>query len=86
MYDVTDAVVVGSLLITLLRHCDRVAIACQAQLVNVIAPIMTRAAGPAWRQTIFHPFAQASRFASGEVIRVEPRVRRHSTADQTTCP
>ena len=40
-YDVADAVVVGSLLITLLRHADRVGIACQAQLVNVIAPIRT---------------------------------------------
>ncbi len=38
-YSVVDAVVVGSLLITLLRHADRVRIACLAQLVNVIAPI-----------------------------------------------
>jgi alpha-N-arabinofuranosidase len=86
VYDVHDAVVVGSLLITLLRHADRIGIACQAQLVNVIAPIMTRAGGPAWRQTIFHPFAQASRFARGEVLRVEPRVRRHSTADHDDVP
>jgi alpha-N-arabinofuranosidase len=54
---VADAVVVGSLLIALLRHSDRVTAACQAQLVNVIAPIRTEAGGPAWRQTIFHPFA-----------------------------
>lgn len=74
VYDVHDAVVVGSLLITLLRHADRVAIGCQAQLVNVIAPIMTRAGGPAWAQTIFHPFEQAARLARGEVLRVEPRV------------
>ncbi|MDQ3480948.1 MAG: alpha-L-arabinofuranosidase, partial [Actinomycetota bacterium] len=73
-YNVTDAVVVGSLLITLLRHADRVGIACQAQLVNVIAPILTKAGGPAWRQTIFHPFAQAAHLARGEVLRVEPRV------------
>ncbi len=61
-YDVTDAVVVGSLLITLLRHADRVGIACQAQLVNVIAPIRTEppAARPGGRR-IFHPFAQAAR-------------------------
>jgi alpha-N-arabinofuranosidase len=72
-YDVADAVVVGSLLISLLRHADRVGIACQAQLVNVIAPIRTRAGGPAWRQTIFHPFAQAARHARGSVLRVEPR-------------
>jgi len=74
VYDMHDAVVVGSLLISLLRHADRVGIACQAQLVNVIAPIMTRPGGPAWRQTIFHPFAQAARLARGDVLRVEPRV------------
>ncbi len=68
VYDVRDAVVVGSLLITLLRHTDRVAIACQAQLVNVIAPIMTEPGGPAWRQTIFHPFALTARHARGTVL------------------
>jgi alpha-N-arabinofuranosidase len=73
-YDVVDATVVGSLLITLLRHADRVGIACQAQLVNVIAPIRSEPGGPAWRQTIFHPFAQAAALARGEVLRVEPRV------------
>jgi alpha-L-arabinofuranosidase len=74
VYNVADAVLVGSLLITLLRHADRVGIACQAQLVNVIAPIMTRAGGPAWAQTIFHPFEQAARLARGEVLRVETKV------------
>ena len=63
-----DAVVVGSLLITLLRHTDRVAMACQAQLVNVIAPILTEPGGPAWRQTIFHPFALTARHARGTVL------------------
>ncbi|MBO3748411.1 alpha-N-arabinofuranosidase [Streptosporangiaceae bacterium NEAU-GS5] len=71
-YNVMDAVVVGSLLIALLRHADRVRMACQAQLVNVIAPIVAEPGGPAWRQTIFHPFAQAARYGRGEVLRVEP--------------
>jgi alpha-N-arabinofuranosidase len=79
VYDVHDAVVVGGLLISLLRHADRVGIACQAQLVNVIAPIMTEPGGPAWRQTIFHPFAQAARLARGDVLRVEPKVATHPT-------
>jgi alpha-N-arabinofuranosidase len=70
-YNVTDAVVVGNLLISLLRHSDRVAVACQAQLVNVIAPIFTEPGGAAWRQTIFHPFAQTSRHASGNVLRLD---------------
>lgn len=68
VYDVQDAVVVGSLLITLMQHTDRVSMACQAQLVNVIAPIMTAPGGPAWRQTIFHPFALTSRYAHGRVL------------------
>jgi len=71
VYDVDDAVVVGSLLITLLRHADRVKIACQAQLVNVIAPILTEPGGRAWRQTIFHPFALTARHAGNRVLRTE---------------
>jgi alpha-N-arabinofuranosidase len=73
VYTLADAVVVGSLLITLLRHADRVRIACLAQLVNAIAPIMTEPGGPAWRQTIFHPFALTAAYArDGVVLRVEP--------------
>ena len=72
-FSTVDAVVVGSLLLTLLRHADRVGIACQAQLVNIIAPIRTEPGGPAWRQTIFHPFALTARLARGQVLRVEPR-------------
>jgi alpha-N-arabinofuranosidase len=69
VYDVTDAVVVGSLLITLLQHTDRVSMACQAQLVNVIAPIATRPGGASWKQTIFHPFALTAQHARGTVLR-----------------
>jgi alpha-N-arabinofuranosidase len=71
-HTLADALVVGCLLITLLRHADRVKIACLAQLVNVIPPIRTRDGGPAWRQTTFFPFAHASRFGRGTVLRVEP--------------
>jgi alpha-L-arabinofuranosidase len=69
-YSVADAVVVGNLLISLLRHSDRVTVACQAQLVNVIAPIMTVPGGVAWKQTIFHPFALTARYARGVVLDV----------------
>ncbi|MEH0548342.1 alpha-N-arabinofuranosidase [Streptomyces sp. B21-105] len=71
VYTVTDAVVFGSLLIALLRHADRVTAASLAQLVNVIAPIMTEPGGAAWRQTTFYPFAQASAHGRGRVLRVE---------------
>jgi alpha-N-arabinofuranosidase len=70
IYTMEDALLVGSLLITLLRHADRVKIACLAQLVNVIAPIMTVTGGGAWRQTIYYPFLHASRYGRGTALEV----------------
>lgn len=69
-YNVLDAVVFGDLLITLLQHADRVRSASLAQLVNVIAPIMTEPGGPAWRQTTFFPFSITSRLAGERVVQV----------------
>jgi alpha-N-arabinofuranosidase len=86
VYSVTDAVVVGSLLITLLRRCDRVTAACLAQLVNVIAPIMTEPGGPAWRQTTFYPFADAARHGRGNVLRLAVESPSHDTARHGTVP
>ncbi len=69
-YSVLDAVVVGNLLISLLKHADRVRSAALAQLVNVIAPIMTEPGGPAWRQTTYFPFALTSRLSQGTALDV----------------
>ena len=71
-YSLADAVVVGSLLNSLLRHADRVTMACFAQLVNVIAPITTEPGGPAWRQSTFYPMQLAFTHATGDALRVEP--------------
>ena len=70
-YSVVDAVVVGNLLISLLKHADRVTSASLAQLVNVIAPIMTEPGGATWRQTTFFPFAITSRLAVGAALEVK---------------
>ncbi|MNM97480.1 Intracellular exo-alpha-(1-_5)-L-arabinofuranosidase [compost metagenome] len=67
-YTFEDALMVGSMLITLLRHADRVKMACLAQLVNAIAPIMTETGGAAWRQTIFYPYMHASVYGRGSVL------------------
>ncbi|MCI0158012.1 alpha-N-arabinofuranosidase [Leifsonia shinshuensis] len=80
VYSVADAVVFGSLLISLLKHADRVTSASLAQLVNVIAPIMTEPGGPAWRQTTFFPFSITSRLARGEALRIPIESPTHSTA------
>ena len=65
VYNFEDALLAGSILITLLHNADRVKIACLAQLVNVIAPIMTRNGGGCWAQTIYWPFLHASNFGRG---------------------
>jgi len=69
IYNFEDALLLGCLLITLLKNCDRVKIACLAQLVNVIAPIMTEPGGAAWRQATFYPFMQASHYGRGTTLR-----------------
>ena len=69
IYTFEDALVVGCLLMTLQNNCDRVRMACLAQLVNVIAPIMTRTGGGAWAQTIFYSFMLASLHGRGTVLK-----------------
>jgi alpha-N-arabinofuranosidase len=81
VYTMEDALLVGCMLITLLKNADRVKVACLAQLVNVIAPIMTEAGGGVWRQTIFYPFAQMSKYGRGMVLRGEIVCDRYDTKD-----
>ncbi len=66
-YDFADALLVGSMLITLLRHADRVKIACLAQLVNVIAPITATEKG-VLLHTTYYPYMHASRYGRGTVL------------------
>lgn len=68
IYNFEDALLIGSLLMTLLKNSDRVKIACLAQLVNVIAPIMTNTDGGVWIQSIFYPFMQVSRHGRGTAL------------------
>ncbi|MDO8685423.1 MAG: alpha-N-arabinofuranosidase, partial [Clostridiales bacterium] len=68
IYTFEDALLVGCMLITLLKHADRVKIACLSQLVNVFAPIMTTNGGGIWRQTIYYPYLHASSYGRGTVL------------------
>jgi alpha-N-arabinofuranosidase len=67
VYNLEDALLVGGLLNSLMRHADRVKIACLAQLVNVIAPIATNADG-VLRQSTYYPYSWALQFAQGNVL------------------
>lgn len=68
-YTVIDAVAFGGLVITLLNNCDTVKMACLAQLVNVIAPIMTEPAGACYKQTTYYPFEYFNKFGNGMVLK-----------------
>ncbi len=83
IYNFEDALLVGLMLITLLKHSDRVKIACMAQLVNVIAPIMTEKNGPAWKQTIYYPYLHASKYGRGIALQSVISSPKHDTIDFT---
>lgn len=79
VYNFEDALLVGLMLITMLRNADRVKIGCLAQLVNVIAPIMTREMGGAWAQTIFYPMMDASMYGRGKSLLPQIVCDKHDT-------
>ncbi|MAM62950.1 alpha-N-arabinofuranosidase [Maritimibacter sp. UBA3975] len=68
IYDFADVLQVGAILNTFIRRSDVVKVGCLAQLVNVIAPIMTVKGGTAWRQTTFWPYYFASRYGRGTAL------------------
>jgi alpha-N-arabinofuranosidase len=70
VYNFEDVLQVGCILNTFIRRSDVVKMACIAQLVNVIAPIMTEPKGAAWRQTIYYPYYFASIFGRGAALRL----------------
>jgi alpha-L-arabinofuranosidase len=67
VYNLEDALLVGGFVNTLLRNSDRVRVACLAQLVNVIAPLVTNDRG-VLRQSTYYPYAWALRYARGQVL------------------
>lgn len=85
VYNFGDALLAGGMLITLLRNSDRVKIACLAQLVNVIAPIMTSERG-CWAQTIYWPFMHASQLGRGISLRPIIQSPLYSSTDYDDVP
>ncbi|GAB3058993.1 arabinosylfuranosidase ArfA [Virgibacillus ainsalahensis] len=86
VYTFEDALLVGSMLNTLLKHSDRVKIACMAQLVNVIAPIMTETGGGIWKQTIFYPYYYTSVYGRGKALQPIISSPKYDSRDFTDVP
>ena len=86
VYTFEDALLVGCMLITFLKHADRLKMACMAQLVNVIAPIMTEVGGGICRQTTFYPFLHTSRFGRGTALQTVVTAPKYDSKRFTDVP
>ncbi|MBE6584773.1 MAG: alpha-N-arabinofuranosidase [Ruminococcaceae bacterium] len=86
IYNFEDALLVGSMLITLQNNCDRVKIACMAQLVNVLAPIITENDGGAWAQTIYYPYLLSSLNGRGRTLKSVVDCETYTSKDKFTVP
>jgi alpha-N-arabinofuranosidase len=70
VYNLEDAILTGGFLNTLMRQSGRVRVACLAQIVNVIAPLVTNEKG-ILRQSIYHPYAMVLRYAHGRMLDIQ---------------
>jgi alpha-N-arabinofuranosidase len=86
IYNFEDVLQVGCILNTFIRRSDVVKIGCLAQLVNVIAPIMTVPGGPAWRQTTYYPYLFASRHGRGTALNLAVSCPGYDTAFARNVP
>ncbi len=71
VYDLADAITFGGMICTLINNADCVKAGCLAQLVNVIAPIMTQKNGGMFKQSIYYPYLLALRYAHGTALQLK---------------
>ncbi|WP_375535098.1 alpha-N-arabinofuranosidase [Alteribacillus sp. HJP-4] len=86
VYNFEDALLVGNMLHSMIKHSDRVKIACMAQLVNVIAPIMTENGGKVWKQTIYYPYYYTSVYGRGKALKPIIHSPKYDSAEFTDVP
>ncbi len=85
MYNLEDALVVAQWMNVFLRRCNVLKIACLAQLVNVIAPILTTRQG-LLLQSIYYPFQLFSQHAAGTALDVLCQAPLYETAQYGPTP
>lgn len=85
VYNLEDALVVAQWLSVFLRRCDVLKIACIAQIVNVIAPILTTR-DALLKQSIFYPLMLFSQHASGVALDALVTAPEHQTAKYGSVP
>lgn len=85
-YSFPDALLTGGILISFINHCDRVKIACQAQLVNHLSLFNCVKGGPVWKQTIFYPFLYTSLYGRGTALKPVTESPYYSSRDFDKVP
>jgi alpha-N-arabinofuranosidase len=70
VYNLEDAMLTGGFLNTLMRQSERVRVACLAQIINVIAPLVTNEKG-ILRQSIYYPYAMVLKYAHGRMLDIQ---------------
>ncbi|MBB6450928.1 alpha-N-arabinofuranosidase [Geomicrobium halophilum] len=86
VYNFEDALLVANMMHTLINHSDRVKIAAMAQLVNVIAPIMTENQGKTWKQTIYYPYYYLSVYGRGKALKPIIQSDKYDSKEFTDIP
>ena len=67
-FTMEDTLLFASLGLSILRHADRVKIACQSLLVNTIPLILTDANGSCWVNPTYYVMQHLATYAKGEVL------------------
>lgn len=84
-YTQLDAVVLGMMFLAILRHCDRVEIACVSELCNCISHIRTKTGGGVWVYPPYYTWLLFSKYARGisllPVVKESPKFDSDSFTD-----
>ena len=67
-YTMEDALAFASMMLTLIRNADRVQMACQAILINVLPMIFTDKNGGCCATTLYYPFLHGSLYGRGTAL------------------
>lgn len=86
VYTMEDALALGSMLLTVLKHADRVEIACMSELVNCISHIRTRDGGGAWVLPPYYTFLMYSKYGRGTSLMTSVDSPKYDSTDFTDVP
>ena len=86
IYTMEDALALGGMLLSVLRHADRVEIACMSELVNCISHIRTSNGGGAWVLPPYYTFLLYSKYGRGTSLMTSIDSPRYDSADFSDVP